>query len=541
MNYTNSSHPALGALKPEELTAFNGLSPLLQAFFTQQNNLVDGRPEYGAPNDITPAGCLALATLSNQHPDAQGRKCALWNEWRDAFPSRPGPQNQPINIANYQKQRLTSDLCFRGFHFGAHADFRGASVDNGVDFSCAKFEVYANFQGLRAAHGVSFKNVSFGGLAIFSEASFGDGANFSEAKFDGVAYFNFAQFRHCACFDRAHFLDGAAFASAIFAGDVSFSGAWFSYDPRQRHNGGKVCAYFSGAAFGSGVFAVVGAAFDGDADFSARTIEAAVNGFSQGAPHWEFLCKPYAASPSEFHKVNFGDARFRGDVTFAERKFSGSAGFHRTKFCMAPIFHGCTLHPDTSFEGATFPPDQPGFRGEGEAAMRAYRTLKLEFNELHATREEQRFFRYEMIEELKLLSRAVASGPMRSRVAASGRFLLHWLYAFLADWGFSVWRPLVFLVLLPAIAAYVIHLAFAAYAGASLAAISTWASAFEYALLRGLPGFDARAAEIGKVLFTNLGAPERLALTLVDLGLKACLLFGFFLAGLALRNRFKIK
>lgn len=73
-------------------------------------------PENGTPDDISKAGCLALAE--------QGFEA--WNAWRAIYPVRRIKNNYPKNIRN-------------------NADFSNVAIKGHIEFSNFDFGDYANF------------------------------------------------------------------------------------------------------------------------------------------------------------------------------------------------------------------------------------------------------------------------------------------------------------------------------------------------------------------------------------------------------------
>ena len=259
-------------------------------------------------------------------------------------------------------------------------------------------------------------------------------------------------------------------------------------------------------------------------------------------------------SPIWIGNIDFSGAAFRDFVSFAGRVFLARASFdigrrptrswaevvdgeessfteyalESTRFAQPPEFFDCKINQQLTFDDAVFPSPS----GDTTAA-RAYRTLKLAFSEQQATREEQRFFKLEMQEEA-----AAESGWKR---------WLYRAYEVTSDFGFSVWRPLVTLVLLPALVAMLFYLLCMSVQHPKL-----WASAlaqdsqltsewlqFTFANMAPLPDGEL-LKDLREDLFGSNTYAAVIALKLETLQ-KVLALAGYFLFGLALRNLFKMK
>lgn len=198
---------------------------------------------------------------------------------------------------------------------------------------------------------------------------------------------------------------------------------------------------------------------------------------------------------------------------------------------MVPKFFECKLHQNSSFAGAIFPPAQGT-----EDAARAYRVLKQAFSAQQATREEQRFFKLEMAEEVKAMEGL--DDPRR---------WLYRAYELTSDYGFSVWRPIATLILLPALIAMLLYLLCMSLKHPNLMTsalvddsqlTSAWLQ-FTFANMAPLPDSGVLRG-LRTVLFGENTYAAVIALKLETLQ-KVLALAGYFLFGLALRNLFKMK
>lgn len=159
-------------------------------------------------------------------------------------------------------------------------------------------------------------------LAVFGNATFSGAARFDGATFFGTAWFRGATFSGNARFEGATFSGDAEFGDATFSGAAVFVGTTFSGS-----------AWFMDAAF-SGDAWFARATFSETARFAGAT-------FSKDA--WFAGTTPFAR-PVSFHSV-----RFQRSADFSGREFKGRTDFGNARFAGVPKFHGAKLHPDTSF------------------------------------------------------------------------------------------------------------------------------------------------------------------------------------------------
>ncbi|WP_372659003.1 hypothetical protein, partial [Hydrogenophaga sp.] len=179
----------------------------------------------------------------------------------------------------------------------------------------------------------------------------------------------------------------------------------------------------------------------------------------------------------------------------------------------------------------------------------AYRTLKLAFAQQQATREEQRFFRLEMAEEalMALPLRAWLTTWWQQRRRAQvqqvemlpPRFL-YLLYAGLSHFGFSIARPmwLFVLALLLAVVVYGVQADLRLCSPFGADACRMTGPLLQFGFAHALPGFEKLADPATHTLFPNgLGVWTVLTVLLH----KLVSVLALFLAGLGLRNLFKMK
>ena len=98
-------------------------------------------PENGTPDNISKAGCLALALKSNE-VGGVGKGYVCWNAWRRAFPV---PYSSVVNHTNFQESEFNEEMDFRLFEFGYAANFKKTIFRKKANFDHAKFGISTDF------------------------------------------------------------------------------------------------------------------------------------------------------------------------------------------------------------------------------------------------------------------------------------------------------------------------------------------------------------------------------------------------------------
>lgn len=483
----------------------------------------------GSPDSITKAGCLALARLGKD----------AWNAWRERYPV---PENLLENIADFRDVDFRTEIIsFNGFEFGDGACFENAQFGDNFQFDEARFGNDSNFSNTHFGYRASFFKAKFGNRADFSEAYFGDELGIAFAQFGEQAQFCRAIIGNFANFAGVQFFDAPNFQGSQFGSGANFSGVQLG-----QH------ADFTGTQFGDGVD------FTGlDWPSLNHPVLDSVGGISE----LRDLAEKRGLSPESFNSIDFSGARFIGRLNFSGRTFKSRTYFgrlphqitarrstpdrnvidkslptgHPVTFGQAPLFHNCKIHQDTTFDGAEFPlpSTEPSINNE---AGRAYRTLKLAFAQQQATRQEQDFFRLEMIEEA-----ACASWFQRG---------LFFLYRQISDFGFSLLRPSLLLLGTFLMALVFYGCIYQWKTGLSSCLLWQDNCQFNYDLLQfgiiqslPLPGLEKWGDALRGNLFSNINNDGTigLVLTVVMMLHKTVSLLALFLIGLALRNLFKMK
>lgn len=455
-----------------------------------------------------------------------------------------------VNDAVFADATLKGKSDFTGGQFGNNADFSGTLFTLEVEFFGRKFGHQAKFNASIFHAHVNFNDAKFGLSCTFSQAEFKSDAGFALTTFSNFADFSRVQFASHADFSGAAFKDYASFQSSAFKGPADFVKSKFGDETNFRESIFHDNAGFQGASFGDNLDF-------GSATFRSRcTFQATgygdIVGFEKtvffGDADFSASIRGSTAESSHFHIVSFASAFFHGDVNFEGRKFKSTTRFGRavapdakpgdaTVFQGIPMFHGCELHQDTDLREASFQEDFPDSRGSD--AARAYRTLKLAMEKLKATREEQRFFRLEMKAEHASLSR--------------GKRWMSTLYSLFSDYGFSLWRPIAWLLTLSILfcTGYGVladlcvadqECVKSALQGnvASVAERTTAVLKYTLASAAPVPGLDKMQTDLRAPLFGQHGWIAIASLWMEILH-KIISLALTFLFALALRNLFKMK
>lgn len=415
---------------------------------------------------------------------------------------------------------------------------------------------------------LDFTNTDFGENPIdFSEFSFGrvifDGSNFGMAFFGKCDFFGRSSFVNCtfkedADFSSSRFRESTCFDFTIFK-HLDFSNGNFSGRASFKLIEAKESCLFRGAKFeiesdfSESKFKFVDfchvkfginsifqeCEFSGIALFRDAKVFNADFSLSRFSNTFDFSCKSDSESKTT-NILKFRGCKFESSAEFNNRSFGGKTDFGpfsrnnhnlgRTHFKRAPAFHGCKLHQNTSFDSAEFNPQHT------QESARAFRTLKLAMEQLKATQEEQRFFRLEMKAE---------------------RHSLHWMrkpiaigYEYCADYGFSLWRPLVALLVFSLIFGGAHGLLANACAEQPQCADSAepgdsderTSDLIKYVLVNvaPVPGLDKMQTDLRKPLFGEHG-PIAVAAIVLEILHKIVALVMTFLFALGLRNLFKMK
>jgi len=468
-------------------------------------------PENGTPDNITQAGCLALAQKGKE----------AWNAWRSEYPVRgeyPDYENiadfskvdfskTPVNFdgfifgdnaiffdakfgvitqgqrAEFSEAQFGVYTDFTGAQFGEFAQFKGARFGSNTEFADARFGYMPNFEGAHFGSRVDFKGVKFGEMAnfvkaqfdfetTFEDAQFKDNAWFTDTTFGINAQFTGTQFGNQAQFDGARFDEGAQFLGTQFGDNASFMCAQFDGEAQFIGTQFGSGANFTGTQFKESVW-FSGTQFRNDAKFDDAWFgnNAKFVGRNWGDLHHAYcqsrlkIAKDWAEqhglSPDTFKSISFAGATFEGQVDFSGRTFTGVTSFGR----LAEIVKTLNYTSDGQRIKKELPKGQPVKFGKPPL----FHGCKLhqdttfdgaDFPEPSSDPTENdiadrayrtlklAFSQHQATREEQRFFRLEMAEETRHEPQYARRLLFR-LYSFFSDYGFSVSRPFVWLWLIP--------------------------------------------------------------------------------------------
>ncbi|HEA69831.1 MAG TPA: hypothetical protein ENI07_23920 [Desulfobacterales bacterium] len=240
----------------------------------------------------------------------------------------------------------------------------------------------------------------------FLDAIFMRHNSFIDTVFEQRVYFTNTIFRGLTTFSGAKFLRHCSFLSTQFNHKAYFSKVNEEVEFCETAN-------FRAASFNA-LTDFTAAIFHDDVDFTGLPDSIADSG---------------EVPPETFPTIRFQGAIFKKSSKFNNRKFLDSPIFSDCIFYIAPEFHNSELHQGIIFNRAKF----IDFKSKG--ASSAYRTLRLAMLNMRFRKEEGMFY---ALEQKSLLY----SGDMGMVERFTSR-----CYNILADYGLSISRPLLFLLL----------------------------------------------------------------------------------------------
>ncbi|MEO9969091.1 MAG: pentapeptide repeat-containing protein [Hyphomonadaceae bacterium] len=426
----------------------------------------------------------------------------------------------------------------RGLHFG-YASFGSAGFTGNASFGSATFTGEADFDSATFTSEASFRSATFTGDADFGSATFTGDADFDSATFTGEAYFASATFTGEASFFSATFTGEAYFDSAGFTGNAYFASAGFTGEASFRS------ATFTGEAdFDS-------ATFTGEADFDSAKFEQASSfvdakwGWSPDAQKW---------LPVHYGRA-FYNARFSENANFETDRFNAFAAFDGADFekklylidAATRDAHKQRFAEASDAVEAQIIEDAENNEHKETAAMQHWTELSSGYQTVKAVMERngdveraQRYHRYEI------------EARLRRPTARTSEKIAAWLYKSASDYGASITRPLIALLVVWSFAALI-------YVGLSIGAdkasfgpldlsasfSATLLDAFSLATKSALLNLDSFGGspvtmlQTSERLFGNggwAGAARFLGVVQTFLSLILAFLFG-----LAVRRKFQIR
>lgn len=344
--------------------------------------------------------------------------------------------------------------------------------------------------------------------------------NFRGTIFENRCHFDNVEIEKDTIFNNSKFYGVVNFFDVKFFGNATFSGSQFSTNNIPDNNEENYHIDFSNSVFYKNAYFISESTPPNYYKTPHEKHEKAIE---------EIKLKNLDLDKEKIASTNFSGVKFRGKTSFQGRKFIGQTNFGPsikdnkdilTEFSFAPNFHECEFHQNTTFHKAIF----PEATGSDEAA-RAYRTLKLAFSKKYDLRQEQNFYKLEMLEELK-----------------SEDFFknfIPYLFNLLSDFGFSIKKPLILILLstIPSIFAYG-FLADLEFCNPFSNECDMFGKLFQFTLF-AIPGFEKISLDTIEPLFEEKNF-NGWVIAVLFLH-KVIMLLGLFLLGLALRNLFKMK
>lgn len=335
-----------------------------------------------------------------------------------------------------------------------------------------------------------------------------DQVNFSNTIFPHRLFARGLYFREYVSFTNAEFSESATFYKSVFCKDVSFNGAKFASERYRRS------AIFTDVfIFGNAQFEDT--KFFGFAHFNNAEISGNTHFISTKFCQDSYFQKTIFSGNGVFKSAKFSKgadflaAEFKGPVSFADATFE----------TRAPRFMDAKLPEAVTWRRIRLPP-VPDDLDKATDDMEAYERLKLLMGDQNKHYDEHKFLRME------LQCREVVNKRRPLQVLASC------LFRRVSDYGWSLGRPLLIMLVLWALGAVAIYL-IEQYAEAG-SCLSAWqAAALSFSNLFAFLGFGLhimRDEIMGLTWRSELVAGIQIF----------CGPILLFLLGLALRNRFRL-
>ncbi|MDD5320911.1 MAG: pentapeptide repeat-containing protein, partial [Methylococcales bacterium] len=199
------------------------LDPLYRAVFDD--------PQNGTPDDITQAGCLALARLGKD----------AWNAWRQKYPVRYLVDGSFIISENSADFRgfdfLKETIDFKGFVLDHEAHFDDAKFGNDTSFDNAQFGNNERFYGAQFGYFARFVGLNWASLTSqFSKRPGGLEAAKARAELRGLSPETFKSIN----FNGVEFTGQPNFSGGAFEGPTSFGRLNYSIDIKRRSLDGNI-------------------------------------------------------------------------------------------------------------------------------------------------------------------------------------------------------------------------------------------------------------------------------------------------------------
>ena len=465
-----------------------------------------------------------------------------------------------LGQVNFESAQFSDWAGFQSAQFSGTAYFQSVQFLDKTNFENAQFSGWAGFQRTQFSDWTNFQSAQFSQKAFFQSTQFSGQADFKSAKFSFPADFQSAQFSKLADFKSAQFSDVADFKSAQFSDVADFQSAEFSF-----LGDFKTTQFLSMADFKAAEFSFVAdfqtAQFSKQANFqhtqflSVADFQSAKFSSRARFNSVEFAFKADFQNAQFSERANFIKATFKRTIDFSNAQFKAKTDFTGTTFeCYVPQFYEATLHQNTIFDNTIWP-NSSNIQDEQilSSNQSAYNCLVLEMNKQLRHEQELYFFAKEL----------EAKRHMHWHRREVLTWLLNYLYSFTSDYGRSIGRP-VRLIFLPFLFSLLINILIYwdkiiditqincnglghIYTCFSSIKNSVEFDALEkitrYTFLDFLPGGPLLQQRAVIALFNEVPQlPQpHILLDMVNSFASVVILAGFFLLGLGLRNRFRIR
>ena len=343
---------------------------------------------------------------------------AHWNHWADRLLLEKrelqdstewvgGPShawNVPTRLwhqnakADFSAHVFDEPADFSHFRFPGNASFASAEFHAPTLFTEAEFYEDANFAGAALSHEASFLGATYHRYADFSLTSFEGPVVFSSNQFNSSARFSHAVFKYDAEFDKSTFKADASFIAANFSGRAVFHKSTFCGVSMFQH------AKFSDHALINNVVFCESVSFD----------QAKFNG-------------PFFINHTSFEKVSSFATLSAKSLLLSDVAFKQLPVFSAAHFEEPPQFNQVSLEPGRLNKRSENLPRQ-----NFPHIWRALRRLAIQS---HDHQLEQQCFKGEITAR-----RGTFDKPIHLR------FWVGWLYEIFSDFGRSMARPLVWLI-----------------------------------------------------------------------------------------------
>lgn len=318
-----------------------------------------------------------------------------------------------------------SSVSFTRHSFNENVNFSHFIFPYSVHFNGVVFSRLADFNDVTFSHNASFGKAIFSGDARFNSVTFSDNALFCYIKFSGNVQFGGAKFNSRATFRESTFNGNALFGSAKFSDEVSFSDAKFGIYTSFRGSIFIGNAWFDNAIFSNEVY-FENASFSGNARFTRTLFE----GFT-----------------------SFNETSFENRSSFIAIKGQSYFSFKDATFHLVPDFTQAHFIEAPQFDDSDFSKalnHKQSKRGDNLSSY--WRSLKRLAIQGHDHERELIFFAEEIKSQRGIQDKALPNplNYLSNKLVWQGgtRYWFGYLYQYLSDFGRSVMRPLLWLLIL---------------------------------------------------------------------------------------------